>query len=78
MKDTEENDEIDDLIAKMEKVTIEKPEDTKWDFPLDEGNNRQLIIFIYSLINKREIECVLFLFFVNLFIYIFMFNWLIY
>lgn len=28
-KEVEENDDIDDLIAKMEKVTIEKPEEMK-------------------------------------------------
>ncbi len=30
-QEVEENDDIDDLIAKMEKVTIEKPEEMmKW------------------------------------------------
>ena len=28
-KEVEENDDIDDLIAKMDKVTIERPEDVK-------------------------------------------------
>jgi len=49
-KEVEENDDIDDLIAKMEKVTIEKPEEMKKWSEWEEIKNKEVNIFSFLLI----------------------------
>ncbi len=50
-QEVEENDDIDDLIAKMEKVTIEKPEEMKKWLWASRGTRREIqneyFLFIY-------------------------------